>query len=179
MLECGGWAYWPFIEPHCINTTYQQSTKTHACVGNPWNLRNLVPLSRLTALRIVSGNDVCHTGRQWKKAICVLAKCRPLMGCCITRATEIPISCSAGTLKLERRYKVGVLIVNTLNPSVSILNQIVGGVLGGWQVCSADITMMFEKSLGPTSMPGGPTGPWGPRGQAEPRWSPPCSASRS
>lgn len=96
---------------------YHTNKRTHASVGNPWNLRDPVRLSRQTTLRTVSENDVWRTGRQWKKAICVSAKCRALMGCCVAWAREIPISCSKGTLKLERRWKqyvAGVLILNTL-----------------------------------------------------------------
>lgn len=72
-------------------------------VGDPWNLRDTVHLSKQIALWTSSEKDVWHTGRQWKMAICVSAKCRALMGCCVARAREIPISCSAGTIKLEGR----------------------------------------------------------------------------
>lgn len=100
----GGWSSQAPIEPKCLNIFHHKSTQTNACVGYPWNLRNPVCLSRQTALRTVSENDVWRTGRQWKKAICVWAKCRALMGCCVARAREIPISCFAGTRKLEWRW---------------------------------------------------------------------------
>lgn len=56
------------------------------------------------APRTVSENDVWHTGWQWKKAICVAAKCGVLMDCCAVRAREIPIF-STGTIKLEGRLR--------------------------------------------------------------------------
>lgn len=50
------------IEPNCLNIFHHKSALTHAFVGNLWNLRNPVRLSKQTALQAVSENDVWHTG---------------------------------------------------------------------------------------------------------------------
>lgn len=46
--------------------------------------------SRQTTLWTVSETVVRHPGRRWKKAICVGAKCGPLMRRCETSGSEIP-----------------------------------------------------------------------------------------